>query len=238
MSEALAGGTPVIQIRAGSFFMGDETGNPDECPVHEVTIGTFLIGKCTVTNEEFRKFLNATGHPFPDHYLNEPNFCNSLQPVVAVSWFDATEYCRWLSQTTGRRYRLPTEAEWEYTARSGSPENVYPWGKEKWDQLPELHHCFQNGPEKVGSFRANSFGIHDMGFNVHEWCQDWYDAAYYQQSPALSPTGPATGTRRASRGGSWRHQIKITRCAARSSIPPDYRYADYGFRVLREINQD
>jgi len=215
--------------------MGDENGNADERPVHEVVVDSFLIGTYTITNGEFKTFLDAAKYPFPDHYLNESNFRNPFQPVVAVSWFDAIEYCQWLSQSTGKSYRLPTEAEWEYTARSGSSENIYPWGNEKWEDLPALHHSFLNGPEKVGFFRANTFGVHDMGLNVHEWCMDWYDAAYYQHSPSCNPRGPASGTRRASRGGSWRHQIKITRCAARSSIPPDYRYADYGFRVVHEI---
>jgi formylglycine-generating enzyme required for sulfatase activity len=102
-------------------------------------------------------------------------------------------------------------------------------------EWPELHALFQNGPEPVGSFEPNSFGIHDMGMNVHEWCSDWYDPVYYKNSPVKNPKGPAAGSRRSSRGGSWRHQIKITRCAARSSIPPDFRYADYGFRLVREL---
>ena len=224
-----------LRLPAGSFLMGDENGNADEKPVHEVFIDSFLIGKFTVTNEEFLRFLDAAKHPFPDLYMADPNFSDPMQPVVGVSWMDAFEYCRWISESTGQYHRLPTEAEWEYAARSGSHENVYPWGKASWEELPELHSIFRNGPAKAGSFQPNAFGIHDMGINVHEWCMDWYDASYYQESPAANPRGPANGTRRASRGGSWRHQIKITRCAARSSIPPEYRYADYGFRIVREI---
>jgi len=224
-------GTDFVHVHGGSFLMGDDSGNDDEKPVHDVFVDPFYIGKFTVTNRDFREFLNATDYNFPGHTATD-----LLHPVINVNWFDAVEYCRWLSSATGDRYRLPTEAEWEYAARSGRAENMYPWGTRNWNELPELHTRFQNGPEQVGSFDPNSFGIHDMGMNVHEWCSDWYDRLYYRNSPVYNPKGPASGTRRSSRGGSWRHQIKITRCAARSSIPPDYRYADYGFRLVRELD--
>jgi formylglycine-generating enzyme required for sulfatase activity len=223
----------LIEIPAGSFRMGDENGNTDEKPVHEVFVDSFQIGRFAVTNQEFLRFLQFTNYSFDHQYLENPNFSDPHQPAVGMSWFDAIEYCRWLSEQ-GDHFRLPTEAEWEYAARSGSSENVYPWGIAKWEELPELHSSFENGPARSGSFRPNAFGIHDMGINVHEWCMDWYDANYYQHSSASNPQGPEEGNRRASRGGSWRHQIKITRCAARSSIPPRYRYADYGFRIVRE----
>jgi sulfatase modifying factor 1 len=226
----------LIEIPSGSFLMGDARGNADEIPVHEVSIDAFRIGKFPVTNAEFQEFLQETNHHFFDQYLRDPNFQDPHQPVVGISWFDATEYCKWFSAKTHRNYRLPTEAEWEYVARCGAQENIYPWGTKTWQELPELHQRFRNGPDKVGSFLPNGFGIHDMGINVHEWCLDWYAADYYQESPGSNPGGPESGTRRSSRGGSWRHQIKITRCAARSSIPPDYRYADYGFRIVEQIN--
>jgi formylglycine-generating enzyme required for sulfatase activity len=226
----------MIRIAPDKFLMGSVHGNADESPVHEVTLNAFCIAMFTVTNSEFNEFLQSTGHSFFDQYLKNLDFNDPRQPVVGVSWFDAMEYCKWLSGNDAKTYRLPTEAEWEYAATSGRSENIYPWGKTGWQELPEFHVRFKTGPEKVGSFAPNAFGIQDMGINVHEWCLDWYRADYYQHSPASNPRGPETGTRRASRGGSWRHQIKITRCAARSSIPPDYRYADYGFRVVQEIN--
>ena len=217
------------------FYMGEESGNDDEKPVHRVSLDSFYIGKVPVTNEEFLKFLESSRYDFPRHALENPSFSDPAQPVTHVSWFDAIAYCEWIVNDTGYHFRLPTEAEWEYAARSGLTENTYPWGKKDWSQLKELHKCFQNGPEKVGISQPNGFGIQDMGMNVHEWCMDWYDSESYVKSPLHNPQGPDTGKRRSSRGGSWRHQIKITRCAARSSIPPEFRYPDYGFRVVREI---
>ncbi len=92
-----------------------------------------------------------------------------------------------------------------------------------------------NGPEPVGRYAPNAFGLYDICENVHEWCSDWYQADYYATSAERNPRGPETGERRASRGGSWRHHIKVTRCAARSSIPPAFQYADYGFRVACDL---
>jgi sulfatase modifying factor 1 len=221
----------LIGIKAGFFIMGNDDGSDDEKPAHEVWVDSFLIAKYTITNHEYDVFLKASQYPVTPPFFKDPNFNNPMQPVVGVSWFDANAYCQWLLELTGRRYRLPTEAEWEYAARSGSPKNIYPWGSRNWQEWPDLHNRFEKGPEEVGSFEANPFGIHDMGMNVHEWCTDWYDANYYYYSPGWNPAGAQDGTRRASRGGSWRHQIKITRCAARSSLPPGMRYADYGFRV-------
>ena len=200
--------------------MGDENGQDDEKPVHEVWVEAFWIGTYPVTNRDFQQFRAFETPRSP------------LEPVTHVSWYDSAAYCEWLSEESGRHYRLPTEAEWEYAARSGSQENTYPWGKHK----IAVDSYFETGPAPVGTFDANEFGIYDMGLNVHEWCSDWYDADYYKNSPTKNPQGPATGKRRSSRGGSWRHQIKITRCAARSSIPPDFKYADYGFRVVRNVD--
>ena len=95
----------------------------------------------------------------------------------------------------------------------------------------------QDAPFRVGSSQPNAYGLFDVGWNVHEWCSDWYDANYYGASPHRDPQGPPTGERRASRGGAWRHQIKVSRSAARSSIPPDRRYNDYGFRVAASIGE-
>jgi sulfatase modifying factor 1 len=214
----------MISISGGVFLVGSESGADDEKPVHEVFVSPFQIARYPITNREFE--LSDVAPLSKDSNFNHPD-----QPVTSVNWFDAVAFCEWLSEQTGKSYRLPTEAEWEFAATAGDPKNIYPWGTRNWEQRTELHSRFQYGPERVGSFESNPLGIHDMGMNVHEWCSDWYDRNYYLQSPRENPKGPFTGERRSSRGGSWRHQIKITRCAARSSIPPVMRYADYGFRV-------
>lgn len=214
----------MISVSGGVFLMGSESGADDEKPIHEVFVSPFQIACYPITNREFAQFA-------ADQISHDSNFNHRDQPVTSINWFDAIAYCEWLSKKTDKLYRLPTEAEWEFAATAGDPNNIYPWGTRDWNQRPELHSRFQNGPECIGSFEPNPFGIHDMGMNVHEWCSDWYDQNYYSHSPHENPKGPSNGERRASRGGSWRHQIKITRCAARSSIPPILRYADYGFRV-------
>jgi len=204
-----------VLIPATSFLMGSNDGADNERPVHRVSLDAFQLAVHQVTNAEYDLFLQATGHPPPPHRNPHPE-----QPVVAVSWFDAVAYCEWLGG------RLPTEAEWECAARGGAEGMLYPWGNDvrDGDRWPD-------GPAPVGGGTPNGYGLYDLCENVHEWCSDWYAADYYALSPGHDPRGPDTGTRRVSRGGSWRHRLKVSRCAARSSIPPEYRYADYGFRV-------
>jgi len=190
--------------------MGQENGRDDERPAHRVTVAPFRLGWYQVTNADY----GEAGDP--------------ALPVTSVSWFDAVEFCRRLSERWGMPVRLPTEAEWEFAARGGVEGRLYPWG----DELPVIAPGrWKDGPERVGQGAPNGYGLFDMCQNVHEWCSDWYGADYYAESPLENPRGPAHGTRRASRGGAWRHHIKVSRCAARSSIPPEFRYADYGFRV-------
>jgi formylglycine-generating enzyme len=220
----------LVAIPAGWFSMGSEIGQDNEKPVHRVWVDGFLLGACQVTNSEYSRFLETTATDSPPLW-RDPNFNHPLQPVVGVSWFEAVHYCDWLSQRTGRRFRLPTEAEWERAARGGAEGGQFPWGDASPQTLPDYERRWKNGPEPVGRFAPNAFGLYDICENVHEWCSDWYQADYYRISPEKNPRGPETGTRRASRGGSWRHHIKVTRCAARSSIPPEFQYADYGFRV-------
>jgi formylglycine-generating enzyme required for sulfatase activity len=215
----------LVTIPAGAFAMGSVDGQPDEQPVHEVWVDEFALAIHPVTNREYRLLLEATGHHAPG-MLADPRFHLQAQPVVMVSWFDAVAYCEWLARVTGRPCRLPTEAEREKAALGGARGIRYPWGDA--DARGNERH---DRPQVVGLDSPNGLGLHNMGDLVHEWCSDWYDADYYRHSPARNPSGPQLGTRRSSRGGSWRHQVCVTRCAARSSIPPDRTYADYGFRV-------
>ena len=214
--------------------MGSETGQDNERPVHRVWVDGFLLAVCAVTNAEYDRFVRATGNSAAP-FSQKPDFNYPGQPVVAVSWFEAVKYCEWLSLDTGLSYRLPTEAEWERAARGGMEVQLYPWGDAPPQSLPNYERRWKSGPEPVAQYAANPFGLYDICENVHEWCSDWYQANYYAESPERNPTGPDHGDRKASRGGSWRHHIKATRCAARSSIPPEFHYADYGFRVACDM---
>jgi len=205
-------------IPGGEFLMGQNDGRDDERPAHRVTVFPFRMSRCQVTNAEYAAFRKF-------------DFTDAALPVVSVRWFDAAAYCEWLAGQWNRPVRLPTEAEWEFAARGGFPQRLYPWG----DELPAIDAGrWRDGPEPVGKGEPNGYGLFDMCQNVHEWCSDWYDPGYYAVSPAGNPPGPARGKRRSSRGGAWRHHIKVARCAARSSIPPEFRYSDYGLRIAAD----
>jgi len=224
----------MVCIPEGWFLMGGEVGQDNERPVHRVWIDAFELAACQVTNADYACFLAVTNHRRPLHW-NDPNLSYPEQPIVAPSWFDAVAYCEWLSAQTGRPYRLPTEAEWERAARGGFEQKLFPWGDEPLESLANYASRWKTAPEPVGRSEKNAFGLCDIGANVHEWCADWFQADYYSVSPETNPKGPAEGTRRSSRGGSWRHQTKVSRCSARSSIPPEFQYADYGFRVAKSV---
>ena len=222
--------SPLVLIEGQWFMMGSEDGADNERPVHRVWVEPFEIGACQVTNAEYAVFVQSTGHTPPPCWV-DPKFNHPSQPVVAVSWNDAVSYCEWLSSVAGGRFRLPTEAEWECAARGGAEGKLYPWGDDAPQLQPDYNTRWLSGPEPVAGHTPNEYGLYDICENVHEWCSDWYGADSYALSPPRDPRGPAVGTRRVSRGGSWRHQVQVSRCAARSSIPPALRYADYGFRI-------
>ena len=222
-------------IPSGWFGMGSDRGQDNERPQHQVWVGAFYLAERQVTNREYAIFLEASGVRPPPTW-SDPNFSGPDQPVVAVSWFDAVLYCEWLGRATGRKCRLPTEAEWERAARGGVEDKLFPWGDDPPQSRPGYGNRWKSGPEPVGQSPPNAFGVYDICENVHEWCIDWYQANYYAIAPERNPRGPESGSRRSSRGGSWRHHIKIARCAARSSIPPAFEYADYGFRVASDCD--
>jgi len=213
--------TPFVELPTGTFLMGSNE-RPDELPVRRVSVEAFAVALVPVTNADYAHFLEATGHE-PPGFWDDPRFTERSSPVVGVSWFDAVAYCEWLSGLLGRACRLPTEAEREYATRGGVPDVLYPWGDEPWS---EGVHVFGaaggDRPHPVGTSAPNGYGIYHLADNVHEWCQEWY-------GPYDAP--PTEGVRRASRGGSWRHRIKVSRIAARSALAPDRRYNDYGMRV-------
>jgi len=225
----------LIAIPEGDFLMGSEDGKDNEKPAHRVWVNGFMMGKFPVTNKEYEIFVEETGAQQPPFWL-EAMFSHPDKPVVGVSWHDAVCYCDWLTDRIGKPFRLPTEAEWERAARGGKEGEKYPWG----DELPSEkiypgYDVETGGPERVGLNEPNGFGLYDMSASVHEWCGDFYDSNYYQISPEKNPLGPSSGLRKVSRGGSWRHHVKFSRCAARSSLNPAFKYADYGFRVAMSL---
>ena len=200
--------------------MGSREGRDDEHPIHRVAIGPFSIGTTPVTNLEYAPFL-ASGGGEPPPWWSDPAFSLPRQPVVGVSWEDASRFAAWLAESAGGTWRLPTEAEWEFAAFGGLDSGAMPPGEDL--PPPEVPDGPLSGPWEVGRGAANGYGLFDMGTIVHEWCLDW-------EEPPREPR------RRASRGGSWRHRVRWSSPSAKTSLPPDYRYSDYGFRVLREID--
>jgi formylglycine-generating enzyme len=179
----------------------------------------FFLGRTPVTNAEYAPFVK-TGRVAAPPWWSSPDFSSPRQPVVGVAWGDATAYCAWLGELDGGIWRLPTETEWEFAACGGLVAPRTAWG----DGVPagEIPEGALVAPWEVGRGTPNGYGLFDVGTIVHEWCLDW-------DEPARAPR------RRASRGGSWRHRVRWSSPSARSSLPPDFRYSDYGFRVLREI---
>jgi formylglycine-generating enzyme required for sulfatase activity len=217
----------LVPIPAGWFWMGRDDGGRGERPRHRVWIDAFAIGRWPVTNQEYAPFLAATGAP-PPPWWTDPRFSHPQQPVVGVSWFDAVTYCGWLSSVGRPCYRLPTEAEWERAARAGLDDQRFPWGPARPGLAPS------DRPPLVGETPVNPLGIGALSGVCHEWCADWEDEGYYAISPQRNPRGPEAGTRRISRGGSWRHRDPWSPVAHRSSLPPALRYSDYSFRVAAD----
>ncbi len=226
----------MIRVPSGPFWMGSDSHFKQERPRHRVHTDGYEIASTTVRRCEYVRFLEETDHEEPRNWA-DPAFSHPEQPVVGVNWFDAVAYCDWLSRSSGREYRLPTEAEWEKACRGGDDAADYAWGNEAPDTLPYYQDEWI-APRRVAEHGPNGYRLYNMGDNVHEWCLDWYAADYYRVSPGHNPQGPRSGTRRVSRGGSWRHAVKASRTAHRSSLPPEYRYTDYGFRVARNAEPE
>jgi formylglycine-generating enzyme required for sulfatase activity/calcineurin-like phosphoesterase family protein len=244
---------PMVNVEAGEFTMGSNESEREQ-PVHRVYLDEFMIGKYTVTNEEFKAFIEADGYKkeelwtpegwnwlkkeniteplyWHDRKWNSPNF-----PVVGVSWYEASAYAEWLSQTKGEKYALPTEAQWEKAAR-GSKGLVYPWGN-KFDK--SLCNSGESGLRRtspVGLFPGGEspYGCMDMAGNVWEWCADWYGEDYYKKSPAKNPKGPSGGSGRVIRGGGWDYDGWFCQCACRLALRPAIRGNVLGFRLVRAL---
>jgi formylglycine-generating enzyme required for sulfatase activity len=272
------GGMEFIAVPAGCFLMGDTIGDgeSDEQPVHEVCLDGFSIGKYEINVGEFRKFVEATDYRTEAekgggcfsagsdgkwsrraqaNWL-EPGFSQTdSHPVVCLSWSDASAFSKWLSTQSGRTYRLPTEAEWEYAARGNTSGRNF-WGDNAEDtckyanvndqaavktKIPKktTHECNDGYvyTAPVGSFSPNAFGLYDMMGNAWEWTGDLYDKNYYKESPRNNPQGPPMVTgprfRHVPRGGSWRSSLEHLRVSLR--VHPPSPSAGVGFRLVSPI---
>ena len=212
-----------VLIPGGEFRMGDSQGK--DRPVHTVHVDSFYIDKYELTNAEYRVYLEQTGKPAPKYWDNT-KYNGDDQPVVGVTWDEATAYCRWAGK------RLPTEAEWELAAR-GRDGTLYPWGDVESIVATNTRESKEGRPLPVGSFAAgaSSHGLYDMSGNVWEWCYDWYDEDYYRNSPYKNPMGPQGGKEKVIRGGGW--NISIRDMAFRKRVKSDQRYSSLGFRCAR-----
>ena len=221
----------LVGVPGGTFLMGKEGSRPDERPAHIVTVGPFRAAISPVTNTQYLAYVSAAGVAMPP-FIGEERFGPPGQPVVGINWFDAVAYCAWLLEVTGTDVRLPTEAEREFAAMGGVPGGDWPWPGDRHPISTDIDAMTR--PHAPRAECANGYGLRCMAENVHEWCSDWYDPAYYAVSPTENPPGPGETRRRASRGGSWRHREKVTRINARSSLDPSFRYSDFGFRVYAD----
>jgi formylglycine-generating enzyme required for sulfatase activity len=211
-------------IPPGQFSMGAALGNPDERPVRHVTITEpFFMGSHEVTQEQYKSLMGEPDTVFEGDDL----------PAVGITWDDALEFCRRLSEREGRTYRLPTEAEWEYACRAGG-RTAYPWGDEVAAHFLWWDGNGRGGPQPVGRLAANPWGLYDVSGNVWEWCMDWYAAAYDPED-TRDPLGPLTGGQRVLRGGGWTSPARDCTCSRRGSAHPRLAGVDgtaVGFRVV------
>jgi formylglycine-generating enzyme required for sulfatase activity len=225
-------GMQFVEIFAGTFEMGCIDGDNEECdrderPRHRVTLTKpFYLGKHTVTQKQWVAVMD----------INPSLFRGADRPVDNVSWDDAQEFIRRLNEKEGtEKYRLPTEAEWEYSARAGTPM-TWPWScGEKLSCVKNIAWITGNSRDMthpVGQKQPNPWGLYDMNGNVWEWVQDWYGAKYYEEGGVTSdPPGPDLGTDRVLRGGAWTSPTKHVRTAERLKGVPDSRNNAFGFRV-------
>ena len=227
----------MIWVEGGDFLMGctSEQGNceSDEQNVRRVTVDGFYIGMLEVTQSQWEKVVGTsiyqqkTKADYSNTYGVGPDY-----PMYYVSWDEAMEFCRLLSNKTGKTYTLPTEAQWEYAARGGNKnEGVKYAGSNMIDAVAWYNDIFGGGTHIVGSKRANALGIYDMSGNVWEWCKDWYANSYVSYD-TNNPVGPSSGSGRVVRGGSWGSTASRCRVANRDSSSPGARDFNLGFRVV------
>lgn len=226
-------GMEFVFVKGGCYQMGDtfDSGNWDEKPVHEVCVSDFYIGKYEVTQDQWQQIMGINPSRFSS--------CGDNCPVEQVSWNDVQEFIERLSSRTGKYYRLPTEAEWEYAARSGGKSEKWS-GTSNESSLRDYAWYNANSEGKthpVGQKQPNGLGLHDMSGNVWELCCDWYDGKYYNHSSRNNPGGPITNAIRVIRGGGWYVSAAGARAQVRDGSYPNSRGNVLGFRLALSAGQ-
>jgi len=212
----------MVFVEGGTFMMGSNSGDADEKPVHEVTLSSFSIGKYEVTQAQWQAVMGDN----PSYFKG----CENC-PVEMVSWNDIQGYIQKLNAQTGKQYRLPTEAEWEYAARGGNKSRNLTYSGS--DPINPVSWYSGNSKDKthpVGSKQSNELGIYDMSGNVWEWCNDLYDD--YSADRETNPKGPTSGMYRLIRGGCWNYAASYCRSADRSRGMPGIKKFENGFRLV------
>ncbi|MBF0185174.1 MAG: SUMF1/EgtB/PvdO family nonheme iron enzyme [Magnetococcales bacterium] len=221
-------GMPFVWIPGGTFRMGDDSmeARNHEQPAHEVQLNGFWLGKFPVTQGQWQQVMGNN----LAHFKRGPEY-----PMESISWHDTQEFIQTLNRLGEARFRLPSEAEWEYAARSGGLPQRYSGGEQADEQGWHSENS-EGASHPVGQKAANGLGLHDMSGNVWEWVADWYDPAYYAESARDNPPGPDKGIHRVKRGGSWQSAPTLTRTTFRFDSDPSGWYEDLGFRLLREAD--
>ena len=216
----------MVYVEGGSFDMGAtyeqcSDAYKDECPVHSVTLSGYYIGKCEVTQELWKAVMGS----------NPSHFKGAQYPVESVSWNDCQNFIKKLNSLTGRTFRLPTEAEWEYAARGGNQSSHYKYsGSGNIDDVAWYDGNSGYKTHAVGTKTANELGIYDMSGNVYEWCSDWYGG--YSAGAQTNPQGPSSGSFRVLRGGSWYNSARRCRVSNRGFNDPGFSDIGYGLRLV------
>jgi formylglycine-generating enzyme required for sulfatase activity/class 3 adenylate cyclase len=220
----LTTGMEFVLVEGGCFQMGNTLGDGDndEEPVHEVCVDSFGMSRYEVTQGQWQKIMGNN----PSRFTKGNNY-----PVEKVSWDDTQAFICKLNSHTGRSFRLPTEAEWEYAARSGGKKEKYAGGSDV-DRLGWYDGNSGGSTHPVGTKEPNDLGLYDMSGNVWEWSSDWYGENYYQQSPRNNPQGPSSGSFRVIRDGCWNGSPWLARSANRDRFKPGYRLDNLGFRLV------
>jgi len=222
----------MIKVEGGTFTMGCTDEKDTSCyywekPAHKVTLRDFYIGKFAVTQKEWEALMGYN-----------PNFKNCAEcPVENITWQEAHKFVEKLSLLTGKNYRLPTEAEWEYAAKGGNKSKGYKYaGSNNLDAVGWYHNNSGKKTHPVGKLQPNELGLYDMTGNVWQWCSDWFHGEYYSNSPVENPKGPdgTTDNYKAVRGGSWWYEAPHCRVINRDRYPVDAKDDDVGFRIARD----